>query len=39
MFVSLILSLLARKHAFVWRPSLDLTDHEVYSTLLPGAHH
>jgi hypothetical protein len=36
MFISLILSVLARRKAFVWSPALDLSDREVYSTLLPG---
>ena len=36
MFLSLLLSWLARRPAFSWSPSLDLSDNEVYSTLLPG---
>ncbi len=36
MFLSFILSFLARKSAFSWSPSLDLTDTSVYSNLLPG---
>ncbi len=37
MFVSLILSFLARRAAFAWSPSVDLSDNEVRSTLLAGA--
>ena len=36
MFVSLILSALSRRKAFMWSPALDLSDREVYSALLPG---
>lgn len=36
MFISLLLSFLSRREAFRWSPALDLSNHEVYSTLLPG---
>ena len=37
MFVSLVLSFLyRRRRAFVWAPALDLSDHAIYSTLIPG---
>jgi hypothetical protein len=39
MFMALVLSFLSRRRGFVWSPELDLTDREVYSTLLPFAHH
>ncbi len=37
MFLSLILSLLNRSARFAWSPALDLKDHTIYSTLIPGA--
>jgi hypothetical protein len=37
MFLSLILSHFHRRASFVWSPSLDLRDHAIYSTLIPGA--
>ena len=37
MFISLILSYLNRSGRFVWSPALDLEDHAIYSTLIPGA--
>ena len=37
MFISLILSYLNRSARFVWSPALDLEDHAIYSTLIPGA--
>ena len=36
MFLSIILSLMSRQKAFLWAPSLDLSDNEVRSTLIPG---
>ena len=36
MFLSFILSRLSRRPAFTWRPSLDLSDNTIYSTLIPG---
>ena len=36
MFISFMLSFLARRNAFSWSPALGLTDPVVYSTLLPG---
>jgi hypothetical protein len=38
MILSFILSRLGRSRRFVWSPALDLSDHEVYSTLIPHAH-
>ncbi len=37
MFLSLILSLIARSDRFNWSPSLDLRDHAIRSTLMAGA--
>jgi hypothetical protein len=37
MFLSLILTHLNRSPRFVWSPALDLRDHAVLSTLIPGA--
>lgn len=37
MFMSFILSLMARHAAFSWQPELDLTDNEIFSTLLPSS--
>jgi hypothetical protein len=37
MFISLILSYLNRSARFSWSPALDLEDHAIYSTLIPGA--
>jgi hypothetical protein len=37
MLVSLILKFFKQSSRFVWSPSLDLRDHAVYSTLIPGA--
>ena len=37
MFLSLVLARLNRSARFIWTPALDLTDHVVYSTLIPGA--
>jgi hypothetical protein len=39
MIFSFILSRLSRSTRFVWSPALDLSDREVYSTLIPHAHH
>jgi|SoiMethySBSTD1v2_1073268.scaffolds.fasta_scaffold746256_2 hypothetical protein len=36
MFLSFLLSRLSRPARFVWTPALDLSDHEVYSALIPG---
>ena len=36
MFLSMILSAIARSNRFTWSPSLDLTDHSIRSTLIPG---
>ena len=36
MLLSLFLSWLSRRPSFSWSPSLNLSDNEVYSTLLPG---
>lgn len=35
-FMSLLLSFLARRKAFRWSPALDLSDRAVYSALIPG---
>ncbi len=37
MFLSFLLARLSRSARFVWTPALDLRDHEIRSTLLPGA--
>jgi hypothetical protein len=37
MFLSLILSRLNRTARFSWSPALNLEDHAIYSTLIPGA--
>jgi hypothetical protein len=37
MFLSFLLARLNRSARFVWSPSLDLRDHAVRSTLIPGA--
>ena len=37
MFISLVLSYLNRSVRFSWSPALDLEDHAIYSTLIPGA--
>ncbi len=37
MFLSFLLARLNRSPRFVWSPALDLSDHEVYSALIPGA--
>jgi hypothetical protein len=37
MFLSLILSRLNRTARFAWSPALNLEDHAIYSTLIPGA--
>jgi hypothetical protein len=37
MFLSLILSRLNRAARFSWSPALDMDDHAIYSTLIPGA--
>jgi len=37
MFLALILSRLNRTARFVWSPALNLEDHSIYSTLIPGA--
>jgi hypothetical protein len=39
MFLTFLLSRFSRMPRFVWTPALDLSDHEVYSTLIPNAHH
>ena len=36
MILSFILALLARETAFSWTPSLDLSDNEIRSALIPG---
>lgn len=36
MLLSFLLSRLNRSRRFVWSPALDLSDHEVYSALIPG---
>jgi hypothetical protein len=36
MLLSLFLAWLNRAPRFVWSPALDLADHEIYSTLIPG---
>ena len=36
MFLSLFLAWLNRAPRFAWAPCLDLSDHAIYSTLLPG---
>jgi hypothetical protein len=36
MFLTFLLSRLARKPHFLWSPALDLDDHVIYSTLIPG---
>jgi hypothetical protein len=37
MFLSLILSYLNRSARFSWSPALNMEDHSIYSTLIPGA--
>jgi hypothetical protein len=37
MFLSFILSRLVRSARFAWSPALDLKDHAIRSTLIPGA--
>lgn len=37
MILSFFLARLNRAPRFVWSPSLDLSDHGVYSTLIAGA--
>jgi hypothetical protein len=36
MFLTFLLSRLSRPVRFVWTPALDLSDHAVYSALIPG---
>ncbi len=36
MLLSFLLARFNRRSRFVWSPALDLADHEVYSTLIPG---
>jgi hypothetical protein len=38
MILTFILSRLQRAPAFAWSPALDLHDHAIRSTLLPGTH-
>jgi hypothetical protein len=35
--LSFLLSRRSRSARFVWSPALDLSDHTVFSTLIPGA--
>lgn len=37
MILAFILSRFSRSSRFVWSPALDLRDHAVFSTLIPGA--
>lgn len=37
MFLSLLLSRLNRASRFYWAPALDLGNHQIRSTLIPGA--
>jgi hypothetical protein len=37
MFLSFLLARLNRSPRFVWSPALDLSDHAVYSALIPHA--
>jgi hypothetical protein len=37
MFLSLILARFNRSARFSWSPALDLGDHAIFSTLIPGA--
>jgi hypothetical protein len=37
MFLSLILSRFIKSARFTWSPALDLTDHQIRSTLIAGA--
>ena len=37
MLLALVLSYLNRSARFSWSPALDLEDHAIYSTLIPGA--
>jgi hypothetical protein len=37
MFLALILSRLNRSARFSWSPALNLDDHSIFSTLIPGA--
>jgi hypothetical protein len=39
MFLTLLLARLSRPSRFVWAPALDLSDHAVYSALIPGTHY
>jgi hypothetical protein len=36
MFLSLLLSFMNRSPRFSWSPALNLEDHAIYSTLIPG---
>jgi len=37
MFMTFLLSFLARRTGYAWTPALDFEDGQLYSTLLPGA--
>jgi hypothetical protein len=37
MFLALILSQFKRTARFSWSPALNLEDHTIFSTLIPGA--
>jgi hypothetical protein len=37
MILSFFLARMNRPARFVWSPALDLEDHAIYSTLIPGA--
>ena len=37
MFLSFLLARINRTARFTWAPALDLADHSVFSTLIPGA--
>ena len=37
MILSFLLSRRFRSKRYVWSPALDLSDHAIFSTLIPGA--
>ena len=39
MLLSFLLARLNRTARFTWSPSLDLRDHAIRSTLIPGTHY
>jgi hypothetical protein len=39
MLLSFFLARRRRPRPFVWSPALDLADHAIFSTLIPGTHY